>query len=84
MGKHDAPELWAICRGCGHFGNVTRLPAVRFRCSRCGSRDYGLSVNNPAVPFRSAQTDAGEIAADVRLPPLPAIDPSAWERGEYP
>lgn len=85
MGKHDAPEFWAICHGCAHFANVTRVASVaNLVCSACGSRSYSLSVNDPSKPFRSAQTNAGEIAATIRLPPPPEIDPEAWERGEFP
>lgn len=85
MGKHDAPQLWAICRACGKTGNVTNVPADKHLvCSRCGSRDYSMTVNDPSVPLRSAQVDSGEVAAHIRLPPAPPIDPEAWARGEYP
>lgn len=85
MGKHDAPEVWAICRDCGKTGNITRKQSqARLVCAGCGSRDYSLTINDPSKPARSAQRDAGEIAADVRLPPLPPIDPEAWRRGSYP
>lgn len=85
MGKRDAPELWAICRDCGNTGNVTRTPPkARLVCSRCGGRDYSLTVNDPARPWQSNMKADGPWGADIRLPPVPEIDPAAWERGEYP
>ncbi len=53
-------------------------------CSRCGSRDYSLTVNDPARPWQSNMKADGPWGADIRLPPLPPIDPDAWRRGSFP
>jgi hypothetical protein len=85
MKKKTDSAVWAICRGCRHHADISRSQNGRRKCSRCGSRDYTLTINDPSKPMRREQTDAGKMSATVVLPDDPPIEAEEHVRkGSYP